>query len=271
MVFERVGIWVDVRKWLKYCKAKIGVLGLGVNHIPPELEVELAQLIEASEFFYVRDIESKELLQHPKVKVYPDLTWCFPIDIESDNEKEEGIALNLLPCHWKEFNHDAWIKNLPNTLIHPFPFHFNKNRDHILLKHYFGETTPSEFSLSPLKKSRILIGCRYHSIVFSMQVGKPFIAINYDKKVERLLQESNLSECCLETTEHHLLRAKIDFVLDREAELKERIEVFAALQKKQAIKLRESVHSHLVCTPSPMSGSLILSLKSVLKSYIRGW
>jgi polysaccharide pyruvyl transferase WcaK-like protein len=28
-----------------------------------------------------------------------------------------------------------------------------------------------------------------------MQMGKPFIAINYDEKVKRLLKESDLLEC----------------------------------------------------------------------------
>jgi hypothetical protein len=64
-----------------------------------------------------------------------------------ESKPEQGFALNLLPCHWKEFNHDAWIENLKHQEIHPFPFHFGKKRDYDLLSHYFGEKTTSNFLL----------------------------------------------------------------------------------------------------------------------------
>ncbi|HEY9698666.1 MAG TPA: polysaccharide pyruvyl transferase family protein [Trichocoleus sp.] len=269
LVFERVGIWVDVRKWLRYCKAKIGILGLGVNCVTEELEPELSSLIEASEFFYVRDDESKRLLnQHAHVEVHPDLTWCFPVNSEASATQEQGIALNLLPCHWKEFNHNAWIESLSSFQTHPFPFHFGQNRDFSLLRHYFGDKTPSEFSLQPLIKSKLLVACRYHAIVFAMQMGKPFIAINYDEKVKRLLEESDLMECCLETTEHHLLPNKIQFVLDHQIELQNKIDRFATLEKERAKHLRNKVQSYTAISSHPANDPVMFSIKSIAKRYL---
>lgn len=272
LVFDRVGIWTDVKKWLRYCRAKIGVLGLGVNRVSEELKPELSALIKAAQFFYVRDQQSKKLLvDNSKVEVHPDLTWCFPLDSGTLNIKGQGVALNLLPCHWKEFNHSAWIETLNKFQVHPLPFCFSQGKDFELLRHYFGDATPSEFSLQPLLKSRIIVACRYHAIIFAMQARKPFIAINYDEKVYRLLYESNLLECCLETTEYHLLKEKIQFVLDNETELVKKIDAFAILEEERAKELSKSV-KHYLAASSPQSNSFPTAFsKSSLKPLIRNF
>lgn len=250
LVFERVGIWINTSKWLRNCSAKIGVLGLGINHLSPELLLEVSSLIECAKFFYVRDHASQALLNHhPKVEVYPDLTWCFPLPVEQPKGEPQGIALNLLPCHWRSFDISAWVKLLENFQIHPFPFHFGGGRDFDLLKSYFGDRTPSEFSLKPLADSQLLIACRFHAIIFAMQLGKPFIAINYDDKVQRLLTEADLLDCCLQTTEHPLLLAKIQFVLENQSFIQQKISVFSQKQKIYAQNLVQSIQSHLHSPP----------------------
>jgi polysaccharide pyruvyl transferase WcaK-like protein len=247
LVFEQVGVWCNTARWLKQCRAKVGVLGVGVNHIFPELLNEVTNIIDASEFFYVRDCESKALLNHPKVQVYPDLSWCFPLQREGyskANCEDSSIALNLLPCHWKNFEPEAWVAELSKTSIHPFPLHFGQARDADLLSQYY-EAVPSEFSLEPLINSQLLVACRFHAIIFAMQLGKPFVAINYDHKVKRLLTEADLLECCLETDEPNLLLSKIDFVLSHQAMLQEKIAVFVQHQRLQANVLYQKIQDYL--------------------------
>lgn len=268
LVFERVGIWADTQKWTQLCRAKIGVFGLGVNHVSPELLSELFTLIDRSEFFYVRDEKSKALLNyHPNVEVHPDLTWCFPLQ-ECFGENNQGIALNLVPCHWKEFDPDAWVKALSDFQLHPFPFHFGKNRDYDLLKRYFGERTPHEFSLKPLMDSEFLVACRFHAIVFAMQIGKPFIAISYDDKVQRLLAEANLLECCLDMTEYARLPEKIQFIQTNYAELKQKIVAFSHLQEQQSQILRHSVENKLSVDRAPVTNPFT-SLKTTAKKLLK--
>ncbi|MTJ11412.1 polysaccharide pyruvyl transferase family protein [Anabaena sp. UHCC 0187] len=249
LVFERVGIWVNTKQWIKKCKAKIGVFGLGVNRVSPDLLPDLYDLIESSEFFYVRDEQSRSLLNnHPQVEVHPDLTWCFPLPVEPNTSVSNKIAINLVPCHWKEFDVEMWLKELSKFQLNPFPLNFNKNRDFDLLKTYFGDITPQEFSLQPLRESEILVACRYHAIIFAMQMGKPFVAINYDEKVERLLKEANLSELCLETTQSALLPEKINFILANQAEIRDKIKLFVDRQQERSVHLTESIQKYLKYT-----------------------
>jgi polysaccharide pyruvyl transferase WcaK-like protein len=265
LVFERVGIWINTKQWLKKCKANIGVFGLGVNLISPELLAELSDLIERAEFFYVRDDQSRYLLNnHPKVEVHPDLTWCFPFPVENNSSTSNKIAVNLVPCHWKEFDVEMWFKELSAFQLNPFPLNFNQDRDFDLLKKYFGDSTPQEFSLQPLRGSEILVACRYHAIIFAMQMGKPFIAINYDQKVHSLLAEANLSDLCLETTEFALLPEKINFLLANKSEIRERISLFVNQQKEKSIYLIENLQN-FIKHQQKNSLTLSSSLKTVLK------
>lgn len=258
LVFEKVGIWSQVKDWLKHCKAKIGVLGLGVNQVTPDLWSEVVQLIDRSTFFYVRDQPSKALLNHhPKVEVYPDLTWCYPLRSQRSSPGT-GIALNLLPCHWKDYDPQAWVQELADRTVHPFPFHFGRQRDFDLLNGFFPDMVPSEFSLQPLIKSETLVACRFHAIVFAMQLGKPFVAINYDDKVKRLLNESHLTDFCLETTEYGLLNQKLsDISRDRDRILTQ-IQQFASDNQQQAQQLITSVQSHLASDQSKNPGQASL-------------
>lgn len=269
LVFERVGIWVNTKQWLKKCKANIGVFGLGVNRVSPELLPELSDLIERSEFFYVRDEQSRSLLNnHPKVEVHPDLTWCFPFPVEINTSTSNKIAVNLVPCHWKEFDVEMWLKELSEFQLNAFPLNFNRDRDFDLLKKYFGDSIPQEFSLQPLRESEILVACRYHAIIFAMQMGKPFIAINYDEKVHRLLAEANLSDLCLETTEFALLYEKINFVLANQLEIREKINLFVSQQKERSIFLTKNLQNflkHQQKYPHTSSSSWKTGLKKLLK------
>lgn len=275
LVFDRVGIWVNTKQWIKKCRANIGVFGLGVNRVSPDLLPELSHLIEKADFFYVRDEKSKSLLNnHPKVKVQPDLTWIFPFSVEKSTKVSNKIAINLLPCHWKEFDVERWVKELELSAfdINPFPLNFNRDRDYDLLKKYFGNSITQEFSLQPLIDSEILVACRYHAIVFAMQIGKPFIAINYDEKVQRLLSEANLSELCLETTEFDCLSEKIDFVLAEKAEIQDKINLFATEKKEKAMGFKDNLQNHLqnhnqniYQAPFTLSKSFKKVIKTIIK------
>jgi polysaccharide pyruvyl transferase WcaK-like protein len=244
LVFEPVGIWANPQRWLAKCRAKIGVLGLGVNRVDADLLQAVTQIIERSTFFYVRDQPSWALLNyHPQVEVYTDLSWCFPL--MGWQELEAGIALNLLPCAWKTFNLDDWVEALVGHEVHPFPFHFGKDRDADLLRRYFGDRTPTEFSLKPLQQCELLVTCRFHGIIFAMQMGKPFVAINYDDKVQRLLADAELSECLLETTEPMNLVEKIQLVVERRALFQEKMATYAQGQKQKAQQMMAAIDGHL--------------------------
>ena len=229
LVRERVGIWVDMHYWLKNLRANVGVIGLGINSLTAELTKEVSCLLKYAKFFFVRDKKSKQLLNNdPRVEVHPDLTWCFPL-INKHRSSSNTIAVNLTPCEGS-LNAEQWLKQLDLESLVPFPLYFTKDRDYRLLQKYFGKRTPEEFNLDPLIKSKMLIACRYHALVFAMQLSIPFIAINYDDKVKRLLLESDLENLCLELNEHNLLAEKIDYLESNYKAVTDKIELYAQQQ-----------------------------------------
>ncbi|MGL5940596.1 MAG: polysaccharide pyruvyl transferase family protein [Waterburya sp.] len=246
LVRERVGIWVNMSDWLRLLRANIGVVGLGVNSLTPELSLELLSLLDYAKFFYVRDNKSKELLNNdPRIEVHPDVTWCFPFINHTDSHNDT-VAINLTPGFDREYDTDQWIKHCSNLNLVPFPLYFTKHRDYWLLKQYFNDSIPEEFDLQPLINSKMLIACRYHAIVFAMQLDKPFIAINYDDKVKRLLTESNFNHLCLELDESYLLSEKINYINSHYQEIKQKINNYTLEQQKLAqimlIKLNKQIN-----------------------------
>jgi len=248
LVRERVGIWVEMSQWLRGLRANVGVLGLGINSLTPELTLEVFSLLNQAKFFFVRDQTSKQLLNDDdRVEVHPDLTWCFPFEQNSDNI-EDTIAFNITGCEGK-FKTEHWLRQLASAQLVPFPLYFTKDRDYILLKKHFGDCVPREFTLEPLVQSRMLIACRYHAIIFAMQLGKPFIAINYDDKVQRLLVESGLSNFCLELDQYDLLGEKIRDLQAHEPEIKHQVKSYAQAQKDLAQILLDKLNHRINNTP----------------------
>lgn len=211
LVFDHHGIWYKMKKWMRKTPAKIGVLGLGINNLTEHLKAEVDDLIERSEFFFVRDRRSHQLTgQHESVTVGPDLTWIVPVSVPDDitvNEQYK-FAISLAPCHWKVFEPAQWMKSLTLSECVPFPLFCIESSDLSLLSQFF-PNVPSHYSLLPLIASRTLIGARFHAIQFAMQLGKPFIAINYDFKVLEACKDAGLEEFCLETDEPEQLSETI--------------------------------------------------------------
>ena len=244
LVREQVGIWVNMAQWLRNLRANVGVIGLGINSLTSELKIEVFNLLERAKFFFVRDKTSKQLLDNDsRVEVHPDLTWCFPF---SDRTTLTGntIAVNLTPCEGR-LNAKQWLGQVDRDRLVPFPLYFTKNRDYVLLKEYFGVRTPQEFTLEPLVNSKILIACRYHALVFAMQLGIPFVAIHYDHKVKRLLVESNLDHLCLELDESNLLADKISYIESHQAEIISTINTYATLQKQLAQTMLQQLNNSI--------------------------
>ena len=109
----------------------------------------------------------------------------------------------------------------------------------------------------------MLIACRYHAIVFAMQLGKPLIAINYDDKVQRLLVESGLSNFCLELDQSDLLREKIKYLQAHELEVKNKVNSYAQAQIKLAQIMLDKLNNQIKKTP------LIEHPRTVIKRRIK--
>lgn len=59
----------------------------------------------------------------------------------------------------------------------------------------------SDVQQSIIKEASILIGARYHSIVFALNQSVPFIALSYEHKISGLLERLKRSDVCIDITE----------------------------------------------------------------------
>ena len=245
LVFEKVGIWHRMKRWIGKSRLKVGAVGLGITRLPDGLNRELGDLVNAAQFFCVRDATSKRLLgDDARVQVRPDLSWMFPY--ASATQPDEGtVALNLAPCPWKNFEAKSWVEALTTEEVRPFPLFFTEARDLGLLRQFYGDRVPAEWTLDPLAQSEILVASRFHALVFAMQLRRPFIAIGYDDKIKRLLDEANLLDCYLETDQSAQLPTKLAWLRQNKAAVIERIDAHARAQEKAGAELLTFIRSQI--------------------------
>ena len=247
LVFGETGIWLSPEDWIQKSGVKIGVAGLGVNSVTPLLNRSLKILGNKSRFFFVRDLESRRLCTEAgcNPEVYPDLSWCLPRR-ELVDPQATAVAVNFAPCWWKPMDVEAWSEMLPKTVLLPVVF---DHRDSVVLKKMLPGNVPEAFCVEPLTRCRFLIGSRYHSLLFAMQLRVPCIAVAYDHKVSRLMHEAGLSELCLDTSEPQKLPDVIALLELRRSEFIEKIEAYATTQELKARELVDRIRRSIADVP----------------------
>lgn len=214
LVWERVGIWKKIKIWLQKSKKPFGVVGLGINKLNDDMKPDLLWMADNATLFVVRDQKSHQLLDaHPKVKVLPDLTWMIPYPVRNKYPQSETIAVSLASKRPQGYDPMIWgelIKDMGDIV--PFPLRFGAKHDADILEELGYENIHPEFTISPLYECNYLIGTRFHSIIFALQIGIPFIAILYDDKVRRLLDDNNLSDLGIGALEYDQLPLKLNYL-----------------------------------------------------------
>lgn len=81
----------------------------------------------------------------------------------------------------------------------------------------------SDIQQTIINKAKLLVGARYHSIVFALNQAVPFIALSYEHKIIGLLESLDKTNCCIDFTHTlenkenqeiaiHEIREKLSFV-----------------------------------------------------------
>lgn len=191
--------------WEKQLTTPIGVLGLGVEVLDQTSLPAVHALVERSEFFVVRDEESKRLIGHPKVQVAPDLTFYDPPRLAPHEASSIAVCgVNLRPFGKGA---EAWLEAVQQLDCEKraVPLSTVPTFDDRELLVQLDPNCPPEFDRACYSKFDILVGTAFHSIVFAIQAGIPVVAICYHPKVQRLMDEVGLSEYALHWDEHHRL------------------------------------------------------------------
>ncbi len=254
LVFERVGVWKDMKKWIRKSGVRVGALGLGVNRLEGDLRRELEDFCAIADFVYVRDQSSKDLLgPGSRAEVYPDLSWLCPLERPSvfpapllapramAGPSGVRVALNFAPCPWQPFEAEAWMRQLEGYSILPFPLNMLGSQDLGLLEKLTGAKLPEEFSAQPLWEAQVLVASRFHAIVFAAMLGTPFLAIAYDYKVRRLCEEMNLNRYCLDTSQAEECGPRLRELLENYTAVRESLLDFGGRQAGRVQDMRQAL------------------------------
>jgi hypothetical protein len=194
-------------EWADDLTVPFGALGLGVTSVESDCRQAVGRLIDRSRFFVVRDEESGDLLDHPKVHVAPDLSFFRPLQIHErrSGEGEVVCGVNLRPGRRKT---NDWLKAVSGLKVQiraaPFSMHPELGDQDVLL-----ELDPFCRDLFPIERFgsiNFMIATAFHAVVLAIQTATPVIAINYSPKVRRLMEAAGLGSYVLEWEEPHRLQ-----------------------------------------------------------------
>jgi len=229
---------------VKRFKRPFSLIGVSVEGYHRDMSEFMGFVKDRAEFILVRDKQSKKYFNnHYKVIVGPDLTFLYPFELSKET-KQNTCGFNLRDWYYWKAAWRGWYDNVMVCLnkkhtqlkkFYPFPKWepskvvdiVKKNFDQVLpVPLYFGsearndkdlllsyfEKTPTSFDPSSYNDIRFLIGMRYHSLVFAIQYGIPFISLSYQPKNISLLTDLDLKMLSVDIFKSRDLEQKIDYV-----------------------------------------------------------
>ncbi|MCD6162698.1 MAG: polysaccharide pyruvyl transferase family protein [candidate division Zixibacteria bacterium] len=258
--------------WMKKSGKTINVIGVGVGPLyENKSKIALRKILNTVDLITVRDNESKEALNQIGVsnpetyitgdiaillepspskqiveimkgeKLTADKNPVIAISIRGSDVQNPMLKKSIIKfCRYatEQYNAQIWF----------FPFQFSGNDDDRpgirTLENEFGENNNVFFlykEKSPMdilglfSKADIVIGERFHSIIFSIIAQKPFIGISYLPKVERLFSEIGHKEWCvnLDNIDEDSLIKRFDNIWIEKDEIKlELADILISLRKK---------------------------------------
>ncbi|MGA1864507.1 MAG: polysaccharide pyruvyl transferase family protein, partial [bacterium] len=126
-----------------------------------------------------------------------------------------SVLKNIYPL--KKWEPDKTVEIIKRNFKHILPITFyseeNTINDYVILSGYFKNVNPL-FDISLYDKIRYLVGMRYHSIIFAVQCGIPFISLSYQPKSIKFCSDIDLSMLSVDIFNLNELEDKIDYVKD---------------------------------------------------------
>jgi polysaccharide pyruvyl transferase CsaB len=262
----------------KIVKVPVMIYAQGIGPINKKINKLLVKwILNKVNLITVRDNHSKKLLNNlgvsgPSIYVNSDPVFLLKkkninhiIDnhpyiqklINSDNRPLIGISVRECKSNGSDSKRifaqaaDYLIENYQAKIIFlPFQFdedvHINeeilslmKNKAEVLKI----KLEPEEL-LSVLSQLSLVVGVRFHSIVFSSMANIPFIAFNYDPKVRYFVEDLGLSELLLEIDENASLKnfqEKIEYVIENNDKIKDIL-----LEKANNLEVKALANNELV-------------------------
>lgn len=209
------------------------------------------ELLHTFDFLAIRDQMTERLADEIGVRYFSTVDAAFldepqiqiPNEVHSMIGTGEYMVLtpNVLVWHYS-------YKNIPQSVIHNFfesiikfmlkeyptltivmlpqTFNYKKEIDNDYnflceLKMSIGsdrivvipDTYSSDIQQSIISKSKFIIGSRYHSIIFAINMNRPFVALIYEHKISGLLEKLDKRDCMVEISDIFNSEQKINKAL----------------------------------------------------------
>jgi hypothetical protein len=227
------------------------------DEVKPKHQRAVQQLLDRAAFAFVRDTISRQLLNHPKVQVMPDVTFFQPDTIAP---RPAAAARPICGVNLRSLSPDdrqQWIaalKALPLQL-RGVPLSTYGAFEELEILRAIDPHVSCTFDPAALQSLDMMIGTAFHSVIFAIQAGVPVIAISYAAKVERLMNELGLADYLLKTDEWHKLPALVDRVVGHRDQIAARLhEITAQLSQATQQIMREVRHTVELVPPRSASG-----------------
>jgi len=219
-----------VEKFLTGYDGRLYAVSVG---IPYKSEIYVTNFINIFDHVFVRTKSDYDFLKNiigkENVDMIPDLAWNLNMNesntISSNNTKHIAFCL-AQPCFTKNKNKQKLIKSLSNVcqkLISEHGFHVtfipfnthekNKNECDIQVNNIIidllnktncdsnlYDTIIEKDSIKMLdvfKNYNLVVGMRFHSIIFSAKTNTPFVAIQVSNKLKNTLTDFQCDETCV--------------------------------------------------------------------------
>lgn len=226
-------------------------IGISIEAFHSDNRQLIDALLFGAEFIHVRDRKSLSYFnQHQKVIVGPDLTFLDPYDIASP-PSELVCGVNMRNWHFwnfpiysqRHFIMQKLNKVFPSLeFFYPLPKWRPENIRKILSSR-FDRINPIALCSSPdsdsdfsalkmpvsfdyeeaLSRCSILVGMRFHSLVFACQMGIPFLSLSYQPKNARLCQDIGLPMLSVDPYRQDQVKSGLDYLLGHYDEIREKI------------------------------------------------
>ncbi len=240
----------------------IGIVGLGVDEVKPEHRRAVQLLLDRAAFAFVRDTTSRQLLNHPKVQLMPDVTFFQPDTIVPRPVASArpicGVNLrSLTPGDRQQWI--ASIKALPLQL-RGVPLSTYGAFEELDILRAIDPQVSGIFNAAALQSLDLMIGTAFHSVIFAIQAGVPVIAISYAAKVERLMNELGLADYVLKTNEWHKLPALVARAIAQHEQIAARLREITAQLSQATQQVMQEVRHTVELAPARLANSPRISI-----------
>ncbi|MBE9179512.1 polysaccharide pyruvyl transferase family protein [Oculatella sp. LEGE 06141] len=210
------GAFKDMRRWI--AKVEIPVFGVSLTVSQHEaFKYELSSISQTGGLIWTRDRKTLEWLNFKDDDVIfgPDISWLYPRYFPHET-RHDLVGVNFRPwdkVHWEPQSWNIALKqSLGDTAI-SWPLCFGKDADSSILKEILKVNPCSaEFDPTVPSRSKLVVAMRYHAIIFAIQAGTPFIAIDNTRKVRDLLEQVNLQHISVPLNDPSQFTPMLDYV-----------------------------------------------------------